>query len=149
MQNIPEYIWNEELGKATCILTVNNKKYIGEANCHFEDKDMQSERTGYEIALRKAEILLLKDVKKEMKMKYDAINHLYSTIKLSPKFNPLSFEGKAILRELTNSFCDLTTITEILDERNYSLKDYINKKDTFYKKIRRGRFKRNHPNENS
>ena len=142
MENVPEYIWNDQTGEATCVIKINNKNYIGKAKCHIEDQDMQSERTGYEIALRKAEILFLKDLKKEKKIKYDALNHLYSTVRLSYNFNPKSFEGKAILRELTNSRYDCIAISEILAERQNSLKEYVNKKDEFYKKIRRARLKR-------
>jgi hypothetical protein len=51
-------------------------------------------------------------------------------------------EGKAILRELTNSRYDCIAISEILTERQNSLKEYVGKKDEFYKRIRRIRLKR-------
>ena len=78
----------------------------------------------------------------DYKSKYKALEHLYSTVKTSHRFNPSSFEGMAIMRELTNALYDYTALRELLRERRASLKKFIADRDAFYKKIRLGRFKK-------
>ena len=54
MKNEPIFSWNEETGTASCILGSNEKIYTGFAQCHPDDADMKGEKTGCEIAFRRA-----------------------------------------------------------------------------------------------
>jgi hypothetical protein len=54
-----EFNWIEELSMATCNLEVNGHVFHGSATCHPKDKDMCSEKTGEEIAYRRATISYL------------------------------------------------------------------------------------------
>lgn len=135
-KNIPEFFWDEEEGLATCRLTDGKKTFYGEAVCHPDDKDFQSERVGCEIALRRAEIDMLKQIKYEQKLIYDTINHVYSTMNHSSKYNPDSYEAKSIQRELANALLDYVSFSEILKERKQALRTYIENKEGFYKKLR-------------
>ena len=137
----PKFTWNEQTGVSSCTITDGSFEYTGFATCHPDDLDFQSERTGYEIAYRRAEIKMLKNIKKEQKLIYDTLNHLYSTINHSKKYNPESYEARAIQRELSNAAYDYFSFSEILKERKQSLNNYIAMKETFYKKIRQGRNK--------
>ena len=42
----PQFIWDETIGTAICILADGDKEYVGTAFCAEEDKDMMSEKTG-------------------------------------------------------------------------------------------------------
>lgn len=53
----PEFTWDEETGIAICIITDDKQRtFIGEATCHPDDTDMRSERTGCELAFRRAKL---------------------------------------------------------------------------------------------
>lgn len=53
----PEFTWDEESGSAICIIKdEKNRVFIGEAICHPDDQDMISERTGCELAFRRAKL---------------------------------------------------------------------------------------------
>lgn len=141
--NKPQFFWNEEEGQATCRLTDGKKMFYGAAFCHAEDRDFQSEKVGCEIALRRAELSMLKQIKKERKVVYDILNHLYSTINHSAKHNPDSYESKAIQRELSNAYMDYVAFAEILKERKQSLNDYLQSKEKMYRKLRAQRAQNN------
>ena len=144
-----DFTWDETSGYATCALYVDGKKYCGDAHCCPDDLDMISKRTGYEIAYRRAEIQYIKYLKRRAYIAYKAIEHLYSTIRLSSKLNYESIEYKAITRELRNALCEYNSFKELLAERRNSLNTYISEKDKFYKQFRLGRFKKNNQNKNT
>ena len=129
------YSYNDS-GYTPCDIVYKNKTFTGHAYCLGVDKDFQSERVGCEIALRRAEIDMLKQIKYEQKLIYDTINHVYSTMNHSSKYNPDSYEAKSIQRELANALLDYVSFSEILKERKQALRTYIENKEGFYKKLR-------------
>ena len=105
--------------------------------CHEEDKDMMSEKTGMEIAYRRATIDYLKYVRDmELKPALKALKQLYYTMKHSTHFNPKSYENSKLQRHIRMYEFDLETINELIVNERKNLKDYIDKKDEFYKKTR-------------
>lgn len=140
MKQEPILNWDPEEGVASCIIKYKNQTFCGVAMCHEEDKDMMSEKTGMEIAYRRATIDYLKYVRDmELKPALKALKQLYYTMKHSTHFNPKSYENSKLQRHIRMYEFDLETINEIIIDERKNLKDYIDKKDEFYKKTRIGR----------
>lgn len=137
MKQEPIFNWDLEEGVASCIIKYKNQTFCGVAMCHEEDKDMMSEKTGMEIAYRRATIDYLKYVRDmELKPALKALKQLYYTMKHSTHFNPKSYENSKLQRHIRMYEFDLETINEIIIDERKNLKDYIDKKDEFYKKTR-------------
>ena len=140
MKQEPIFNWDPEEGVASCIIKYKNQTFCGVAVCHEEDKDMMSEKTGMEIAYRRATIDYLKYVRDmELKPALKALKQLYYTMKHSTHFNPKSYENSKLQRHIRMYEFDLETINELIADERKNLKDYIDKKDEFYKKTRIGR----------
>ena len=137
MKQEPIFNWDPEEGVASCIIKYKNQTFCGVAMCHEEDKDMMSEKTGMEIAYRRATIDYLKYVRDmELKPALKALKQLYYTMKHSTHFNPNSYENSKLQRHIRMYEFDLETINELIINERKNLKDYIDKKDEFYKKTR-------------
>ena len=137
MKQEPIFNWDPEEGVASCIIKYKNQTFCGVAMCHEEDKDMMSEKTGMEIAYRRATIDYLKYVRDmELKPALKALKQLYYTMKHSTHFNPKSYENSKLQRHIRMYEFDLETINELIADERKNLKDYIDKKDEFYKKTR-------------
>ena len=135
MKQEPIFNWDPEEGVASCIIKYKNQTFCGVAMCHEEDKDMMSEKTGMEIAYRRATIDYLKYVRDmELKPALKALKQLYYTMKHSTHFNPKSYENSKLQRHIRMYEFDLETINELIVNERKNLKDYIDKKDEFYKK---------------
>lgn len=136
----PIFEYNEETCSALCVLSDGINTYIGTAQCHDEDRDMASEKTGYEIAFKRAKIEYFKSVKKnEILPALKALKQVYYTMKHSKKFNPKSYENKMLWRQIRSYEFDLDIINEMLTKERQSLNQYIQEKDKFYKRIRANR----------
>ena len=140
MKQEPIFNWDPDEGVASCIIKYKNQTFCGVAMCHEEDKDMMSEKTGMEIAYRRATIDYLRYVRDmELKPALKALKQLYYTMKHSTHFNPKSYENSKLQRHIRMYEFDLETINELIVDERKNLKDYIDKKDEFYKKTRIGR----------
>ena len=136
MKNEPIFTWDENTGTASCILSDGEKIFTGFANCHPEDDDMCSEKTGCEIALRRAKINALKDYRNEVKVRLSALNQLYYSMNRSKYFNKKSYENKMLQRQIRLTNFDLDTVKEMIVSEQQSLKSYIDEKEKFYNKTR-------------
>lgn len=138
MRKEPEFIY--EQGKAICMLTdKNNKPIIGIADCHPDDADMENEKTGYEIAFKRAKIASYRRYRDELKERLAALNQLFYSMKMSKHFNPNSYENRMLQRQIRLTKMDLDTAKEMIATEQQKLREYINAKDEFYKKIRSNR----------
>ncbi len=136
---MPYFAFDEESGTATCILYDNDKTYCGAALCHPDDRDMISERTGLEIAYRRAEIQALKGFRDEIKIELRVLKQLYYSINRSKYYNPKNYEARMLNRHIAMKESDLQVVKEYIKNKTDELKKYIDDKDEFYKKIRHNR----------
>ena len=141
MKNKTKIEWFEETGVALCTITDSyNRTYHADAFCHPNDQDMMSEKTGCEIANRRAEIMVLKGyVKNELKPRLRALKQLYYSMNRSKYFNEKSYENKMLQSQIRVIKNELDTTNEIIAELEYDLSRYLNEKDEFYKKVRKHR----------
>ena len=105
--------------------------------CHPNDIDMVSERTGCEIAFRRAKIEYLRTVRDaEIKPALQALQHLYGCMVHSTNFSANSYEARTIRKHIYQIKFELTTIKEELAYEYQNLTDYIHGKDRIYSRIR-------------
>lgn len=134
--------WNEDTHTTTCVIQPekNGPTFVGEAICHSDDYDMESTHTGQEIAYKRAKIKHLQHIcKYELKPQIATLKHLSGCMSHSTHFNPKSYENKMLQRQIRLLEFDLTTAHEMIQYERESLKEYIDKKDDMYKRIRRQR----------
>ena len=135
----PIFEWDSETGKATCVLSDGKKTYTGYAECHEDDRDMMSLKTGCEIALKRAEIQVLRAYRDELKIRLSALNQYYHSMNMSHRFNEKSYENRMLQRQIRMISFDLTTIKEEIATREQDVLSYIAEKEKFYKRIRHNR----------
>lgn len=143
MKNEPIFHWDENTGVSSCILSDGERVYTGFARCHPGDSDMASEKTGCEIALRRARIAALKGYRDELKIRLSALNQYYYSMNMSYKFNEKSYENRMLQRQIRQINFDLDTTKEMIADEELSLRTYIKNKDVFYTQIRKRRQKAN------
>ena len=149
MKHEPIFNWDEDAGVASCILSDGEKVFTGFAQCHPDDKDMSSEKTGCEIAFRRARINALRGYRDELKIKLKALNQLFYSMNRSYRFNEKSYENKMLQRQIRMIDFDLTTTKEMIATEEQSLRQYLSDKDKFYTKTRIRRTERAKKADNS
>ena len=143
MKNEPIFNWDEETGIASCILSDGEKIYTGFAQCHPDDEDMKGQKTGCEIAFRRARINALRGYRDELKIRLSTLNQLYHSMNISYRFNEKSYENKMLQRQIRQINFDLVTAKEMIATEQKNLRAYIKEKDEFYNKTRMRRKKAN------
>lgn len=137
MKKTPEpifYIDNESL-VIECQMNISNKVYKGFAACCPEDMEFFSELTGQQIAVSRAYINYLKDLKKEILIELKTMRQFYSNIKMSPNFEENNYVVKSLSRTIKKLQLELSTIQSDIKSEKRSLNFYITEKDKIYRKI--------------
>ena len=124
-------------GSAVYTITYNGYRFVGEATCHPDDKDFESERVGLTIAEARANIKVLRHMRNcEVKPQLKILNHLLSNMKTSKSYNPISYEAKMLRSQIHTIEKELATINNAIADEQKFIKDYIDGKDKMYKKLR-------------
>ena len=132
----PQVEWYEDTKTASCIIEANGEVYYGSASCHPDDYDMCSEKTGCEIAVRRATIEAYRGYKRIIKERLGALNQYYYSINMSKQFNEKSYENRMLQRQIRFLKDDLATVNNLINTEYENLRSYISEKDKFYKQIR-------------
>lgn len=132
-----EFAFDEKLGYARCLMIYNGQAFEGGAKCHPDDMDMISERTGCCIAEARAYIKALRFKRDhEIQPKLDVLRHLYNNMQTSKYFNSKSYEAKMLRSQIGAIEKELAAVSQDLAEEKKYLKEYIDKKDKFYQRLR-------------
>ena len=134
----PQFIWDETIGTAICILADGDKEYVGTAFCAEDDKDMMSEKTGCTIAMLRAEISYYKDLRDtQIKPGLRALNQLYYSMNTSKNYDEKSYYAKMLRRQIRQHEFDLLVVNQTIDDRKQELKTFLADKAKAYETIRR------------
>ena len=135
------YEYDKENGVSTCVITNKQGKiFIGMAECHPDDMDMNSEYTGSAIAEMRAEKSALQDMRdNEIIPELRALKELYGSMKHSKKFNPKSYENIMLQRMIRQKEAELADIRMLVARQNEAIKEFIYEKEKCYQGIRRNR----------
>lgn len=141
MKYVIDYAFDKESGVTTCEICnkTTGDLWVGAAICHSDDNDMMSEKTGKEIAFRRAEIAALQWQKQQLKVELKSLKQLYYSMDRSKKFNPKSYEARMLRRQISQREDDIAGFTEIIEIKKLDLKDFIDSKDEFYQTVRKNR----------
>ena len=132
-----EFAFDKKLGYARCLMIYNGQAFEGGAKCHPDDMDMISERTGCCIAEARAYIKALRFKRDhEIQPKLDVLRHLYNNMQTSKYFNSKSYEAKMLRSQIGAIEKELAAVSQDLAEEKKYLKEYIDKKDKFYQRLR-------------
>lgn len=132
-----EFAFDEKLGYARCLMIYSGQAFEGGAKCHPDDMDMISERTGCCIAEARAYIKALRFKRDhEIQPKLDVLRHVYNNMQTSKYFNPKSYEAKMLRSQIGAIEKELAAVSQDLAEEKKYLKEYIDKKDKFYQRLR-------------
>lgn len=124
-------------GSAVYIIEYNGYRFVGEATCHPDDLDFESERVGLTIAEARANIKVLRHMRDcEVKPQLKILKHLYDNMRSSTHYNHYSYEAKMLRSQIRAIENELATVNNgIADERKF-IKDYIDGKEKMYKRLR-------------
>ena len=134
MKNKAEF-WYEDDGIYSISLFYprkNNSPIIGcgIAQCHPDDEDVKSWRTGSVIADYRAEIELCKKIiQDELKPGLAALTHLKGTMAISKKYNPDSYEAKRLNKEIKNLQKEIEETEKMKEALEKDLTTYITLKE--------------------
>ena len=136
----PVFDWNDETGVCVCAIYLDDfLQGFGVAQCHPQDMDVISRRTGEHIAELRAQICLLQSYKnRELHPGLKALKHLKGTMINSKQYNPDSYESKRLNVEIKNYQKDIADINAGIEAAKQELYDYINMKEEMYQRQRRG-----------
>lgn len=136
--------WDAETSTATYTYTVDNKTFVGTAKCCPEDADMCSQKTGSEIARRRAAIKYFKYEKQKVNDVLDEITkHLWNPIQQSKRFDAESYLGKELKDYVESLEATKEYFVNIIHNCEVELEIYLKEKDIFYKQIRKIRKDKN------
>lgn len=122
--------WNKETGMSICTIEYNGFKFYGYAQCAPEDEEFKSEMTGGNISTWRAELALMKHIKRcEIEPKIAALRHLYFTMAHSKKYNAKSYEARRLFKEYMNLLADLDEINAEIEDTKRTITTYIEAKD--------------------
>lgn len=148
-----QYKWYEDSKccKAS-IKTPTGETIEALAICHPEDEDMCTQKTGEIIAGYRLYIKVQQYNKNyNLRPQLKALLHLQSLYKRDPSYNEQSYENRTLRRQIKLLEAEIHYTKASIDQARKDLKEYIDLKDSFYKKIRakRGQDKLNQESENA
>ena len=137
------YLYDKDSGVSTYIIEYEGQYFTGIAHCAPEDADMQNEKTGINIAERRAIIKLFQYRRNELKHKLAALNQLYYSVNKSKKYDSHGYMENMLEHQRQQIQDELNLMKNTLKDEQEELKQYIDNKDKFYKRVRANRKKDN------
>lgn len=137
------YLYDKDSGVSTYIIEYEGQYFTGIAHCAPEDADMQNEKTGINIAERRAIIKLFQYRRNELKHKLAALNQLYYSVNKSKKYDSHGYMENMLEHQRQQIQDELNLIKDTLKNEQQNLQQYLKNKDEFYKRIRANRNKDN------
>lgn len=134
------YDYNSDTNIATVIITDElGRTYCGNAFVHPDDLDMANEKTGLSIAFSRAQIKLFNAKRQDAKQRLKGFKQLYYTMKDSKHYNPKSYEARMLNRSIKRTQEEIDVFEAMITTTRQNISEYINKKEEFYKAIRKSR----------
>lgn len=132
-----KYFFDDVNGYASCSIKYKNLIFTGEAQCHPDDDDFMSDKTGCFIAEARANIKLLKHRRNnELILILRAFEHVQSNMDTSTKYAPKSYEAKMIHRQIKALKRQIAEVDAAIADEEAYLKKYIDDKEKLYQRLR-------------
>jgi hypothetical protein len=141
----PIFEFNKDTGFSKCIIKDKELEFIGTAQCHPDDMDMNSHFTGMTIAEMRAELAAFRHIRdNEIIPELRALKELHGTMKHSKRFNPKSYENVMLQRAIRRKEFELKEIRTIIAEQVAAIHSFIFEKEKCYQGMRRNRVEAAH-----
>ena len=128
-------------GIAFCQYRYKHYLFEGEAICHEDDKDFESELVGLDLADSRAYLKYLKVRRDELCMRYDTLNGFYKQMKADKYFDENSSYAKKFENEIAYTYLELQDCRETLRNLPKRLDEKIKAREDMYQKLRKMRKK--------
>ena len=133
-------IYNYEDTVASCIIRDNQDNvYYGMAVAHPDDIDMANEKTGLTIAKTRAQTQFITYKISQLREQLKSLQHLENCMLQSKHYNQKSYEARMLHRQIKIKENQIKTLVNERLELREDLYRYLQKKEEFYKKIRKQR----------
>lgn len=142
MDKHTKFIYSPDGHITICERRIHNQVFTGVSKCHPADYDFESKLVGEHYAYMRAmikEIAARRDAKRE---ELRALKHLYNILEQNDKVNKESIECYTIRRQIKNIEEEIEDLRELIRITKLELRATIIAKDTYYKKIRESRGKK-------
>lgn len=136
----PMVYWDAETGISKVVITApDGSVHVGTARCRDEDRDMLSELTGCTIAEIRANIAYQRHMRDNViKPELKALNKFLYVINQSKYFEPGDYSNQMLFRQIRRTEDELAAVNQEIAELKQELKEYMEGKAKFYKRIREG-----------
>ena len=118
-----------------CYLEDNGEVYYGMAQCHPDDQDFFSARTGEHIAASRAYMAYLKDLKRIIKIEQSSLTQLRACLNSNHKIDKKSIEMQTIAKFINKLQQEKLSIEQDMREERRSLNNFLDNKNKFYRRI--------------
>ena len=126
------------LGQSMCTIKYKGNEFIGIANCHPDDMDFVSERTGCYIAETRANLARLRHKRdNNLRPQVKSLMNFYKDLKGRKHFNQEHPVVGVLIQHINELNHELAEIEQDIRLEQTYLNDYIKNKDIIYKKIRK------------
>lgn len=133
-----EYEWNPETGISKCTIYDKGLKFEGVANCHPDDMDFASERTGCYIAESRAGLARLRHKRDNiLRPQIKSLMDFYHNLKDRKHFDPTNPMIGILFQHINKLNHELSELEQDIRLEKTYLQDYIQNKDIVYEKIRK------------
>ena len=126
-------------GVAFCQYRYKHYLFEGEAICHEDDKDFESELVGLDLADSRAYLKYLRVRRDELSMRYDTLNGFYKQMEADKHFDENSSYAKKFRNEITYTYLELQGCRETIKFLPKKLDEKIKARESMYQKLRRKR----------
>ena len=139
MKREPKFYFNPEYGSSMCVIETKNKTFVGTAQCLDSDRDMMSEKTGCEIAYHRAIIHTLESHVSDLKNELMGLHKYYYSVNQSKYFDENCYMTNMLKSQMQQREEEIQVTKELIQKEKKYLKNFMEDKAQFYKKIRRNR----------
>ena len=135
-----KYDWDEIQGIMIASVEVDGTILTATAKCHPDDTDMCSRQTGTIIADFRLFIKYCQYEKNNiLRPQLKMLCHLKSLYERDSNYNEHSYENKMLRKQIRIVEEEIEATKENIENIKKELKDFIDCKDSFYKKVRKYR----------
>lgn len=137
------FTYDAETHTTTCTIRSGNKIYTGTSQCHQDDYDFESQKTGEVLAHFRAVYSECLSDREEINAQIKILNHVYDAMMRNPKVDKTSPECSLVRKQIKLLKREKEYINDTMQHIKAELKYLIKAKDELYTRVRQRRAEEN------
>lgn len=133
------FSYDPETHTTYCEREGKHTKFYGSARCHPNDWEFESKLVGEHYAYTRSMIEELVANRNELRAELKVLRHLYNILEQNPRVHYDSIECFTIRKQIKNIERDLADVRDLIRTTKSEMRDMMEAKDEFYKKLRKVR----------